>query len=217
MVRTRLHPLRGGHYFSMTEFASALGGARRGTGPGASPRAVLFDRDGTLVADVPYNTDPCRVTPLPTVVATVRMLREAGVPVGVVTNQSGVGRGLITPEQLRAVDDAIDREIGPFDVWAVCPHRPDAGCMCRKPRPGLIFAAAAALGVAACDTVVIGDIGADMDAAAAAGAGSVLVPTPVTREEEIATAPRVACDLADAVHQAFTGTPLPAMPTGVAP
>jgi histidinol-phosphate phosphatase family protein len=165
--------------------------------------AVLFDRDGTLVVDQPYNTDPGRVTPMPTAVETVRGLRAAGVRVGVVTNQSGAGRGLISAEQLRAVNRAVDDLIGPFDVWEVCTHSPDAGCRCRKPAPGLIRAAAARLGVDPSRTLVIGDIGADLEAAEAAGARSVLVPTAATRSDEVAAAPFVAPDLASAVELAF--------------
>ena len=164
--------------------------------------AVLFDRDGTLVVDVPYNADPSLVTPLPTAVDTVRRLREAGVRVGVVTNQSGVGRGLITTEQLQAVDNTIDELIGPFDLWEVCTHTPEAQCECRKPRPGLILAAMSSLGVQPSRTIMIGDIGADLDAAAAAGVLGVLVPTAATREEEVAAANLVAHDVATAVELA---------------
>ncbi|WP_460537598.1 D-glycero-alpha-D-manno-heptose-1,7-bisphosphate 7-phosphatase [Humibacter ginsengiterrae] len=185
---------------------SRAGGIRRSApgAPSARPfDAVLFDRDGTLVVDVPYNTDPDRVVPMPTAVATVRRLREAGIRVGVITNQSGVGRGLITSEQLRAVNAAIDEAIGPFDAWEVCPHSPDAGCRCRKPQPGLIFAAASEWGIAPSRMLVIGDIGSDLDAASAAGASAVLVPNPATRAEEVDAARFVARDLAGAVELAF--------------
>ena len=163
------------------------------------PSAVLFDRDGTLVVDVPYNTDPARVEPMPGAVAAVRRLREAGLPLGVVSNQSGVARGLITPDQLEAVNARVDELLGPFDTWQVCPHGPADGCPCRKPQPGLVLAAAQALGVRPADLVVIGDIGADMGAARAAGARAVLVPTGVTREEEVREAPQVAGTLTEAV------------------
>lgn len=174
------------------------------------PRAVLFDRDGTLVVDVPYNGDPVRVRPMPTAAATVDALRRAGVPVGVVSNQSGVGLGLITSKQMTAVNEEIDRRLGPFDVWCVCRHRPDDHCDCRKPRPGLVYAAAAALGIPAAELAVIGDIGADVEAAAAAGARSVLVPTRTTSAEEIASAPSTAGTLAEAVDLLFRGSvPIP--------
>lgn len=158
------------------------------------PLAVLFDRDGTLVHDVPYNTDPGRVAPVPTAPEALRLLRDAGLRIGVVTNQSGIGRGLITPGQAKEVDEQVRRLLGPFDAWAVCPHTPEDGCDCRKPRPGLVYQAAAELGVRPEDCVVIGDIGADVAAARAAGSRSVLVPTPSTRVEELAGT-RIAIDL----------------------
>jgi histidinol-phosphate phosphatase family protein len=178
------------------------------------PAAVLFDRDGTLVYDVPYNGDPDLVRPMPTAVAAVRALRAAGVPVGVVSNQSGIARGLLTTDQVRAVNARVDDVFGGFDTWQFCPHGADDGCGCRKPRPGLVLAAARELGVAAADVVVIGDIAADVGAAAAAGARSVLVPTPVTRAEEVAAAPRTAPTLAAAVAllldpRAASGRPSP--------
>jgi histidinol-phosphate phosphatase family protein len=167
--------------------------------PRAVPAAVLFDRDGTLVADVPYNGDPGRVVAMPGAREAVARLRAAGVPTAVVSNQSGVGRGLLRAEQVKAVNRRVEELLGPLGPWLVCPHRPGDGCRCRKPGPGLIEAAARALGVAPADCVVIGDIGADVEAARAAGARAVLVPTAVTREEEVAAAPEVAPDLPAAV------------------
>ena len=165
--------------------------------------AVLFDRDGTLVRDVPYNGDPELVDPLPGALAALTRLRSGGIPVGVVTNQSGIGRGRVTRDQVDRVNARVEELLGPFDTWQLCPHPPDAGCRCRKPEPGLVLAAASALGVPASRCVVIGDIGADMAAARAAGARAVLVPTPVTRPEEVRAAPAVAADLPSAVELAL--------------
>jgi histidinol-phosphate phosphatase family protein len=159
------------------------------------PRAVLLDRDGTLVNDVPYNGDPAAVDPVPGAREALDRLRTAGLLLGVVSNQSGVARGLVTPEQVRAVNAEVDSRLGPFQTWQVCPHGPDDGCGCRKPGPGMVLAAARALGVRPDECVVVGDIGTDAEAARAAGARSVLVPTPVTRPEEVAAAPVVAPDL----------------------
>ncbi|HEX2903778.1 MAG TPA: HAD-IIIA family hydrolase, partial [Jatrophihabitans sp.] len=88
----------------------------------AAPAAVLFDRDDTLVRDVPYNGDPNAVEPMPGARAAVRRLRRAGVPTAVISNQSGVGRGLLREDQVAAVNDEIDRRLGPFHGWFVCPH-----------------------------------------------------------------------------------------------
>lgn len=168
--------------------------------PEAPPAAVLFDRDGTLVVDVPYCADPDLVTPVPAARPALTLLRAAGVPVGVVTNQSGIARGLLSREQADAVNRRVERLLGPFAVWELCPHGPDDGCACRKPAPGMVLAAAARLGVAPEDVAVVGDIGADVGAARAAGARSVLVPTPVTLPAEIAAAPVVRPDLVAAVR-----------------
>ncbi|MFC4464175.1 D-glycero-alpha-D-manno-heptose-1,7-bisphosphate 7-phosphatase [Streptomyces xiangluensis] len=167
---------------------------------GALPAAVLFDRDGTLVADVPYNGDPARVEPMPAARDAVEAVRALGIPVGVVSNQSGVARGLLTYRQVEAVRRRVDELFGPFAVWAICPHGPDDGCDCRKPAPGLVLAACDRLGVPTERTTVIGDIGSDMTAAHAAGARGVLVPTPVTRPEEIEAAESTAPDLLAAVR-----------------
>jgi histidinol-phosphate phosphatase family protein len=179
----------------------ALGWWRhRGAEPWPPPvRAVLFDRDGTLVHDVPYNADPGAVAPVPQAARSVARLRSAGLRVGVVSNQSGVARGLITPEALSAVNAAVEDRVGRFDTWQVCVHGPEDACSCRKPRPGLVQAAARELGVRPQHCVVIGDIGADVLAARAAGARGILVPTDATLPQEVATAPEVAADLETAV------------------
>ena len=177
-----------------------LADRERAPRPAGPPKAVLFDRDGTLVADVPYNGDPGRVVLMPGAREALDRLRAAGVATAVVSNQSGVGRGYLRVEQVEAVNRRVEELAGPLGPWLVCVHGPAEGCGCRKPAPGLIEAAAGALGVDARDCVVIGDIGADVEAARAAGARGVLVPTAVTRDEEVAAAPEVAADLLSAVE-----------------
>jgi HAD superfamily hydrolase (TIGR01662 family) len=170
-------------------------------------RAVLLDRDGTLIEDVPYNGDPDRVRPVAGAREAVQRLREAGIRVGVVTNQSGIGRGLLTRARVDAVNRRVDELLGPFDTWQVCPHDPDDACSCRKPLPGMVSAAADALGVAPHEVVVIGDIGADVEAARAAGALGVLVPNGRTRTDEVRDARHVAPTVTAAVDLVLGGAP----------
>jgi histidinol-phosphate phosphatase family protein len=131
-------------------------------------------------------------------------LRDAGLRVGVVSNQSGVARGLITPAQLVAVNARVEELLGPFDTWQVCVHGEADGCPCRKPAPGLVRQAAEELGVDPSRCVVIGDTGADVEAARAAGARGVLVPAARTRPEEVRQAELVAASLVDAVDLVMT-------------
>lgn len=167
--------------------------------PRPTLEAVLFDRDGTLVRDVPYNGDPERVEPMPGARPALDRLRAAGVPVGVISNQSGVARGLLTGEQVEAVNRRVEELLGPISAWAICPHGPDDGCRCRKPAPGMVADAARQLGVDPARCAVVGDIAADVEAARAAGARGIMVPTAATRAEEVGAAPEVASSLMDAV------------------
>ena len=172
---------------------------------------MLFDRDGTLVVDVPHNGDPARVRPVPQAAQALTRLRAAGIPTAVVTNQSGIARGLLTRADVDACHARLAELVGPLGPVLVCEHDTDDTCACRKPQPGLVLQAAAALGVDVRDCAVIGDIGADVGAALAAGARPVLVPTPVTRRSEVRAAPLVAPDLLGALD--LLG--VPALPVAV--
>ncbi|MFE9900799.1 D-glycero-alpha-D-manno-heptose-1,7-bisphosphate 7-phosphatase [Streptomyces achromogenes] len=174
--------------------------------------AILFDRDGTLVADVPYNGDPERVRPLPGAREAVALARSHGLATGVVSNQSGIGRGLLTTGQVRRVNERADALLGGLDLWLFCPHTPEDGCPCRKPRPGLVRAAAVRLGVPPAACLVVGDIAADVLAARAAGARGVLVPNAATAPEERrrfadASAPDVLTAVRDALGAAAGRAP----------
>jgi histidinol-phosphate phosphatase family protein len=165
------------------------------------PAAILFDRDGTLVEDVPYNGNPALVVPRNQARQALEYVRERGVPTAVVTNQSGIGRGLITLLQMEAVNRRIEELLGPLGPWLFCPHHPDEGCECRKPAAEMLLQAAQQVGVAARDCAYIGDTANDMAAARAAGARAVLVPSPATTAEALDTADLVAADLLAAVHR----------------
>ncbi len=102
-------------------------------------------------------------------------LRARGLRVGVITNQSAVGRGMISVAQVEAVNRRVEELLGAFDGWFVCPHAPDDACECRKPKPKLVLDAARAFGVEPESIVLVGDSDADMGAAANAGASGIRV------------------------------------------
>jgi histidinol-phosphate phosphatase family protein len=185
-----------------------LRGGPGGDGSGAprpKPDAILLDRDGTLLIDVPYNGDPAKVVPLPSARRALRRLRLAGLPMAVISNQSGVGRGLLEPGQVDAVNRRAEQLLGPIGPWIWCPHAPGEDCECRKPAPGLVVEAARRLGVDPERCAVIGDIAADVQAAQAAGAAAVLVPTAATEREDVRRAPTVAATIEDAVASLLDG------------
>jgi histidinol-phosphate phosphatase family protein len=166
------------------------------------PLAVLLDRDDTLIVDGPYLNDPGGVVPTPGAGEALARLRRRGLLLAVVTNQSGVARGLISPDQLSDVNAKVEEVLGPFDSWQVCVHGETDGCHCRKPQPGMVLAAAEALAVPPSRCVMIGDTGGDVQAALAADAQAVLVPTARTLQGEVQhahTVAQVAATLDEAV------------------
>jgi HAD superfamily hydrolase (TIGR01662 family) len=169
------------------------------------PDLVLFDRDGTLVHDVPYNGDASLVRPVAGARQALDRLRAAGVKVGIASNQSGVASGRITLDDLGAVNDRVVALLGPFDTVQYCTHGAEDGCECRKPAPGLVKQACHELSVTPARCVVVGDIGSDVLAAVAAGATGVLVPTAATRGEEIEAATTVRPHLASVVDDLLAG------------
>ena len=174
-----------------------------GARPWPHVRAVLFDRDGTLIRDVPYNGDPGRVEPVAGADEAVRAARR-----------HGIARGLLSRADAEAVNASVEKLLGPFDAVRLCPHGESEGCGCRKPAPGMVLAVAAELGVAPHECVVVGDIGADVAAARAAGARGVLVPTPQISPAELSGV-RVAGDLAEAVRMITGESPMaPVWPGG---
>ncbi|MGA7092936.1 MAG: HAD-IIIA family hydrolase, partial [Candidatus Cybelea sp.] len=112
-------------------------------------------------------------------------LRAAGLTLAVVSNQSGIGRGLITADQVDAVNRRIDELLGPFAGFFVCPHSPEDACECRKPKPKLILDAARALGVDPACCVVVGDRESDVEAARNAGAIPLRIAGPGDLERAV--------------------------------
>lgn len=159
---------------------------------------LLLDRDGTLIHDVPYCSDPDAVVPIDGVAESLDLLRARGVQLAVVSNQSAIGRGLATADQVAAVQAKVRALLGPFDIELICPHREEDHCECRKPKPGMIQAALDALKADMEQAVLIGDIATDLLAARSAGIHGVLVPTASTQADEVAAAECMRNDFAAA-------------------
>ncbi|WP_374444715.1 D-glycero-alpha-D-manno-heptose-1,7-bisphosphate 7-phosphatase [Stella sp.] len=145
-------------------------------------RLALLDRDGVLNVDLAHSVrHPGELEMIPGAAAAVARLNGAGIPVAVVSNQSVVGRGIVSPEMLERINDrvrtALAREGGRIDAWFVCPDPPDRPTERRKPRPGMLREALARFRTAPADAVMVGDALTDLEAAAAAGCRRVLVRT----------------------------------------
>jgi histidinol-phosphate phosphatase family protein len=183
------------------------GGAE--AGPAATP-AVFLDRDGTLNRDVGYLNDPDRLELLPGVEAAIRSFNRAALRVVVVTNQSGLARGLVTEAQLDAIHrrlrERLARAGAVVDAIYHCPHHPDARCACRKPGAALVEQARARWAIDLARSYVVGDKLVDMQLARRVGATGVLVRSghgEQTLVEWPAGEPppdHLAADLADAAH-----------------
>jgi D-glycero-D-manno-heptose 1,7-bisphosphate phosphatase len=149
-------------------------------------RAVFLDKDGTLIEDLPYNVAPDRVRFAPGAREAVRLLGAAGLPMVLVSNQSGVARGYFGEDDLERLGDHLRHEVGQLggDLagFYACPHLPDGtvdayaiDCECRKPLPGLIRRAAADLDIDAAASWFVGDTWMDVAAGQAAGCRTILV------------------------------------------
>jgi len=145
-------------------------------------RALFLDRDGTLIIDVGYPRDPDRVEVIAGAVPALRELQASWTLV-VVSNQSGIARGIISPKEAAAVHDrfvALFASEGvTFAGCYYCSHGPDEGCRCRKPAPGLLVEAARVLDLDVSASVMIGDKPSDLEAGRAAGCARVVRFGPV--------------------------------------
>jgi D-glycero-D-manno-heptose 1,7-bisphosphate phosphatase len=167
-----------------------------------SIRHVILDRDGVLNVEAPagsYVREPAEFRWLPGALEGLALLRRAGLRLSVATNQAGVGRGVMSLEQLAAVHARMQTEAathgGALDAVLYCPHAPEEQCSCRKPEPGLIAAAVARSGIPAEETIVVGDDHRDLEAARRAGVTAALVRTGKgSRTEAAAHAPAAVYD-----------------------
>lgn len=143
---------------------------------------VVLDRDGVINREsAEFIKTADEWLPLPGSLEAIAALTRAGFAVVVATNQSGVGRGLITPTALREINSRMHRDIeqagGQLAGIFMCPHRPEDNCSCRKPKPGLLHQIEARFGCRLKDRPVIGDSARDIEAAQAVGARAILVRT----------------------------------------
>jgi histidinol-phosphate phosphatase family protein len=141
-------------------------------------RFVFLDRDGTLVRDTGYPHRDADYELLPGVPAALRRLAEAGFRLAIVTNQSGIGRGLFGEADFERFQARLLADLAAAHVQIErtyhCPHRPEAGCACRKPAPGLLWRARDELGADLAESWVIGDGEGDVGLAARAGCRGAL-------------------------------------------
>ncbi|MFH1136184.1 MAG: HAD family hydrolase [Pseudomonadota bacterium] len=152
------------------------------------PRFVLLDRDGTIIKDCHYLSDPGQVELLPHAASGLRGMMDRGWNLAVISNQSGVGRGFFSLDDLHRVNnrmlELLKKEQVEIKGVFFCPHVPDQNCACRKPRPGLVREAARVLNFEPDRAVVIGDKICDIDLGRNIGARTILVRTGHGREEE---------------------------------
>ncbi|MDQ6951157.1 MAG: HAD-IIIA family hydrolase [Mariprofundales bacterium] len=141
---------------------------------------MILDRDGVINHDSPdYILSAAAWIPIPGSLEAMAQLHQQGVPVTVASNQSAVGRGYISGDQFAAIRARMEQMVaqhgGKLTMQAYCFHRPDQGCGCRKPKPGLLQQILTELNCAPQHAIMIGDSPRDMEAALAIGVRPILV------------------------------------------
>lgn len=153
-----------------------------------SNRAVFLDRDGTLIRERHYLSDPAKLSLFQGAPSALKDLRKAGWKLILVTNQSGLARGYFKLADLRRVHEALRRRLQQsgvrLDAIYVCPHGPRSRCSCRKPKPGLLRRAARDFGLDLKKCIMVGDKRADIRAGRSAGTKTVLVRTGYGRKQK---------------------------------
>ena len=161
-----------------------------------SQAAAFLDRDGTIIRDTHFIGNPADVELLPDAAGAVRRLNERGMPVIVVTNQSGIGRGYFTMDDYEAVRARLDDLLAAYNAWIdatyMCPHNPDTDgeCECRKPGTLLYRQAADDWGIDLAASWYVGDKMRDVTPARELGGRGILVPNDETPRESLADARR---------------------------
>jgi D-glycero-D-manno-heptose 1,7-bisphosphate phosphatase len=148
----------------------------------AGKQAIFFDRDGTIIFDAHYPKYPEQVRLFPGVGESLSACKKQGMLLVLVSNQSGIGRGLITPEQADTVHDTVLNCLAQFGISLdgvyYCPHAPEEVCACRKPSPEMILRAAVELNIDLSRSYMIGDKESDIEAGKRAGCRTILLKQP---------------------------------------
>jgi D-glycero-D-manno-heptose 1,7-bisphosphate phosphatase len=148
-------------------------------------KVVILDRDGTMVIDRGYLDDPAGLEFLPGAAEGLRSLQSQGYRLVVITNQSGVGRGLFPIERVYAMNARLELMVEQaghkLEQIYFCPHAPVIGCECRKPGLKLMMRAATELGFDPASAIVIGDKESDVEFGQRAGAVTMLIANPESR------------------------------------
>lgn len=170
-------------------------------------RAVFVDRDGTIIHDADYCSDPTQVHAFAGAAEALRRLKSAGFKIIVITNQSGIGRGFFAEKQYRAVEAEVARQLGNglIDATYFCPDAPGKPSKCRKPEPGMILQAAKDHAVDLSRSFLIGDKEVDAECAHNAGVRAIRVRTGFDKATETSCADWVAEDLPTAAEIILKG------------
>lgn len=165
-----------------------------------STSAIFLDRDGTLIEDVDYCSDPKNVHVFDGVRAALRKLKQRGYKLFIITNQSGIGRGYFTEEEYHTVEREVLRQIGDglIDATYFCPHLPRDSCKCRKGSPEMVLRAAGDHAIDLTKSFFIGDKKSDMECGRNAGVKTILVRTGYGKETDETLADYTAENLTEA-------------------
>ena len=170
-----------------------------------SQKAAFLDRDGTLIEEVNYLSDVADLRVFPFTFDAIKLLRDAGFLIIVVTNQSGIGRGIYGESEMNEIHDAMQSQLdNMIDAFYFCPHLPCDGCSCRKPSLGMIESAMKEFAIDLPNSWMIGDKNIDVETGQNAGTRTAMVLTGYGRahSSQIESKPDVlAEDLLDAVRE----------------
>ena len=164
--------------------------------------AVFLDRDGTIMEDTDYCSHPKDVRILPGVLEGLRRLKSRGFKLIIITNQSGIGRGLFTVDQYRAVESDVQRQLGEgvIDATYYCPDAPGQHSTCRKPAPGMVVQATRDHSIDLSRSFLVGDKEIDVECAHNAGLRAIRVRTGNQRDMTGTMADWIADDFSGAVE-----------------